>query len=89
MTSFGPQRLAKILPNLPESCRRDLTRIQKAGWRCGFHLGVRQNRLMMCIVAAKDGMQHIVFNDEIEPLVAQLKCQIDDDAQAAESGQSG
>jgi hypothetical protein len=83
MTSFGSRRLAKIMPNLPEPCRQELTQIQQAGWRCGFYLGVRDNRLMMCIVAGKGSAHHIVFHDEIEPLVAQLQRQI---AAAAEAG---
>ena len=76
MLDKGKTRLAKVFPHLPGTCRQNLTKLQDAGWDCAFFLGVRDEKLIMCIAAVKSRHQHLVFADDIQALVAKLSAQI-------------
>ncbi len=76
MLDKGKTKLAKVLPHLPGTCRQDLAKLQDAGWECAFFLGVRDEKLIMCIAALKSRHQHIVFAADIQALVAELSAQI-------------
>ncbi len=70
-------RLHKVMPSLPPKCRTDLQQLASLGWECGFFLGVAGQTMILCLAAEKGERRHVVFDEDMIPLVAKLKQRIE------------